>query len=475
MYTATPQAPLLINLADVLSPDFVSVLTPGSGYTGGQHFFVDHKNQFVRRLSTSAVNEALSVTDEPTEDLKLALASYFLVVAQRAKGPVSMLVHPSHTTDLQETYGGFVAALSSQWRQLLQLPGEDREELVDRYFRKAYDDLVAGGAAMRSLEDLLVAVPHWIGATQVRVVNSGTPADSDIRWNTAPSWILVGGNKLDRGFTVEGLTTTFMPRRLGAGQVDSVQQRARFFGYKGSYADLCRAWLNGTTADAFEHYVHHEKLLREELVKVDEQGISLKDWKRLMLLDPTYKPTRKAVIDLPYFHDRIKGDSWVSVAKVPAVDVSTNIASADRLRTDHAAGVTRDERDGRDDRRNTKVLVPMEDFLEFLADWTGHPDDVALVNQMGLLLRARLDDDPSLKVEVYFMDDGELRSRTPVDGTLPLAVGHSAKYIGDAKFFTPGFTSVQLHQVRVATSEQVVVGLSVRVPASLAGAVLVQA
>ena len=33
-YTATPQAPLLISLADLLSPEFVEVLEPGDGYTG---------------------------------------------------------------------------------------------------------------------------------------------------------------------------------------------------------------------------------------------------------------------------------------------------------------------------------------------------------------------------------------------------------------------------------------------------------
>src|SRR5690349_13721718 len=31
-YTATPQAPLLINLIDVLSPAFAQVLTPGDDY-----------------------------------------------------------------------------------------------------------------------------------------------------------------------------------------------------------------------------------------------------------------------------------------------------------------------------------------------------------------------------------------------------------------------------------------------------------
>ena len=35
-----PQAPLLINIVDVLSPDFAEVLTPGTAYTGGADFFL---------------------------------------------------------------------------------------------------------------------------------------------------------------------------------------------------------------------------------------------------------------------------------------------------------------------------------------------------------------------------------------------------------------------------------------------------
>src|SRR3990167_8261632 len=38
-YTATPQAPLLINIIDALSPDFVEVLDPGDNYVGGETFF----------------------------------------------------------------------------------------------------------------------------------------------------------------------------------------------------------------------------------------------------------------------------------------------------------------------------------------------------------------------------------------------------------------------------------------------------
>ena len=49
-YTATPQAPLLINIADTLSPDFVRVLEPGDGYVGGEEFF--QRGEPVRRSYT---------------------------------------------------------------------------------------------------------------------------------------------------------------------------------------------------------------------------------------------------------------------------------------------------------------------------------------------------------------------------------------------------------------------------------------
>ena len=480
MYTATPQAPLLINLVDTLSPDFVRVLEAGAGYTGGRYFFVDNKERFVRRLSHQAVDEALSSSiDEPPVELKSALASFFIALAQRGGAEtVSMLVHPSHTVSLQQTYGGFVHALRTAWLTLLQDGGPDRDALVDEWLQPAYDDLVGGGDELRPFEDLLGEMPFWLGDTQVRVVNAETPADSDISWNASSGWVLVGGNKLDRGFTVEGLTTTYMPRRIGGGQVDTVQQRARFFGYKASYGALCRAWLSGPTAEAFERYVEHEERLRGELQTVAAEGKNLKDWKRQMLLDPAYKPTRRAVIDLPYFHDRIRGDAWVSLGRLPAAGAS-NRGLVQQVVDKHASGFEVVTADPRDDRKHRRALVPMSEVVAMLADWRCQPDDQVLVNQAALLLTARLDADEGLTADVYLMDGFAERLRSPSEqtGLLTFQQGRSPNgpYPGDAHFFTDGVTAVQLHNVRVKGTDTTLVGLSIRVPAALAGGVLVQA
>lgn len=490
MYTATPQAPLLVNLADVLSPDFVSVLTPGAGYTGGEYFFGDRRASFLKPLSASEVERALDTSlAEPPESLERALATFLLVLVTRGgDSQVSMLVHPSHTQGLQDKYGVFVNHLLHAWKELLSTPGLDRDELVDGIFATAYADLGAhADSPLRPLAELLEDLPHWITATKVKVVNSGTAADGDIRWATSPAWILVGGNKLDRGFTVEGLAVTYMPRSVGTGLADSVQQRARFFGYKKAYGDLCRAWLSPSTADAFEHYVEHERTLRKELEEVSRSGEDLRSWTRKMLLDPRFKPCRKAVVDLPYLHGRVPGDTWVSVRRLGALGRvgADNAALVDAFT---AANISRTEVDPADPRTgtrvNTRFSVPLEQLLKsLLVDWQGHSDDRALVTQAVLLLRARLDDDPSLTADIWLMDGRHERERKlGADGvTVGLQQGRDPKgggrYPGDAAFLTEGVVFLQLHNVAVRGSTGIaaaVPGLSLRVPSALAGGMLIQ-
>lgn len=223
MYTATPQAPLLVNLADTLSPDFVAVLEPGDGYTGGQYFFEEHGSTFVQEIGRTEAARALDAkTLDPPDTLKRALATYFVGVAAGGDSQLSMLVHPSQGQALHGRYEKWVLALTETWADLLRTPGPDQDDLVEEIIKPAYDDLAATSDALRPLRDLMSELPFWIGATRVKVVNSGTTADGEIDWNAAPSWILIGGNKLDRGFTVEGLSVTYMPRSPGVGNVDSV-------------------------------------------------------------------------------------------------------------------------------------------------------------------------------------------------------------------------------------------------------------
>ncbi|GAA1239922.1 hypothetical protein GCM10009633_11090 [Janibacter melonis] len=484
MYTATPQAPLLISLADSLSPEFVNVLTPGSGYTGGQDFFGSdaNDNDFVTVMSAADLSEALDTSSgSPPESLKDALATFLLAKTQMPEEVLSMLVHPSHTKDLHTVYEGYVNSLMSAWSQLLNSAGPDRDELVAAHFEQAVQRLAAGGREVPPLDEMLATLPAWMSVTRVRVVNSDKT--SDLTWDEAPAWIVIGGNALDRGFTIQGLAITYMPRGAGVGNADTIQQRARFFGYKKSYQDLCHAWMSSDLAQAYRDYVDHEKHLREEMRQAQADGINLKQWTRKMLLDASMKATRRAVIKLPILHNKFRGGSWTSVdrlGKMPSAKASKNRRAVDLLRARYASDIELDPMDPRTNPGNHRFYVPLGEVLALLADWEGPVEDAIVLQQLTLVMQAHLDDDPTLRVAVYSMDGFEPRKRSlGADGDrVNLAQGRNPKigYQGDGQSFDGDVLTVQLHNVMNQDGQPVwgAVGLRIRVPEDLSGAAIFQ-
>ncbi|MBX7134343.1 MAG: Z1 domain-containing protein [Fimbriimonadaceae bacterium] len=305
-YTATPQAPLLVSLVDELSPDYVCVIDPGPAYTGGRYFFQEHRQTFVKHIpaeDSHAIDD--DTADEPPLSLNHAFATFALGCAAGTllgcdPPQRSMLVHPSRDTLPHGKFVRWIKNIRDLWAELLsEEDGQpDRASLVADFLEPAYEDLVRTAADLPSLGEMLAVLPKVLKKTAVEAVNATKASSKTIDWSSGYAWVLVGGQLLDRGFTVEGLTVTYMPRGLGLGHADATQQRARFFGYKRSYAGYCRAWLDPAVDQAFHRYVEHEEHMRKQLIGVAESGETLQSWKRQFLLDKRMKPTRAAVVRL---------------------------------------------------------------------------------------------------------------------------------------------------------------------------------
>ena len=147
-YTATPQAVLLISIADEISPEFTCVLAPGPGYVGGKYFFEEHRDEFVRAIPQSE-SDATGLHADPPDTLFSALAVFALgatvgLVDTGARGTQrSMLIHPSQATLPHALYVSWVRNTADQWAKTLELEGgdADRHDLVDDIFVPAYADL----------------------------------------------------------------------------------------------------------------------------------------------------------------------------------------------------------------------------------------------------------------------------------------------------------------------------------------------
>ena len=109
----------------------------------------------------------------------------------------------------------------------------------------------------------LERVRYALRETTLWLVNSASDVNK-VDWRVAPVHVLVGGNKLDRGFTVEGLTVTYM-NRPPSEQLDTLEQRARAFGYRGDLLPYCQFFATPRTLKVLREIVDTEYDLRAKL------------------------------------------------------------------------------------------------------------------------------------------------------------------------------------------------------------------
>lgn len=90
------------------------------------------------------------------------------------------------------------------------------------------------------------------------------------RYENGLSVIAVGGSRLSRGITLEGLSVSYYLRTTR--MYDSLMQMGRWFGYRPGYVDLCRLY---TTDQIFEWFNHITMATEEMRNDFDEMTASL--------------------------------------------------------------------------------------------------------------------------------------------------------------------------------------------------------
>ena len=298
-YTATPYAPLLLEPDDRLLPEFVEFLNPGPGYVGGREFFVDHSGVVVRNVAALEEQKATSPPSELPESLERALGSFFagtalLLGSEPGAAPVSMLVHSTQSTTIQDHYHHLIKKIVAKWRE--QAASAVGPEGLPEEIRSERERLVGVGAPDLSDDAFVEGVRNALAEATLWLVNSVSQQDS-VNWRQAPVHILVGGNKLDRGFTIEGLTVTYINRPTSP-QIDTMEQRARAFGYREDQLPYCQFFATKRTVNVLRDVVFTEYDLRAKLQDHIEDGGTVASWAQEigLLLPADTRPTRPNVV-----------------------------------------------------------------------------------------------------------------------------------------------------------------------------------
>ena len=246
----------------------------------------DHEDQIPN------VHRSSLTIDELPNSLTSAMRAFVLACAARAaRGHEghhnSMLIHVTRFVDVQNQVADLVRSELRDLQNRIRYgdgasPHPILDQLRDMWLedfepsslsvRRLYPDLMVGCADVSwdAVQSKLVESSQRI---QVKVIN-GAAKDALDYWDHPDglSAIAIGGDKLSRGLTLEGLSVSYYLR--ASRMYDTLLQMGRWFGYRPGYVDLCRLYTTDELRVFYSHITMATDELRQEFDLMADRGMT---------------------------------------------------------------------------------------------------------------------------------------------------------------------------------------------------------
>ena len=344
-YTATPFAVLLNeSTPESLYPrDFIISIPTSNHYFGPCQIFgcnhascqydglpiINHSDRLEKEFKNYESDPSL---DEPTEDLKDAICWFICCTAilriNRWRHPVSMLINTNSRIDQHHQIGKKILnylknnAVELEERceavfheQCEKFSIEDLRQCYPEYHDPDFNEHLKKMINYPNYDQIRDVI-HEIfqdGAKQIPIIDEDPVFDNGIHvciedssrealedtpyeihsrllypegdcGVDAPAFLAIGGNALSRGFTLEGLVSTFFIRPVT--QADTLMQMGRWFGYREGYELLPRVWMSTQCLTDFEFLADLDADLREEIILDNQNKLIPSEFARRMLAVP---------------------------------------------------------------------------------------------------------------------------------------------------------------------------------------------
>lgn len=334
-YTATPFANIYIHekgstreLGDDLFPrSFIINIPPASNYMGPARIFGLREDEdagldevmplpIVRLVSDHADSEDVDETSgwmppklvdrtdhiprfqghrEVPPSLREAIMAFLLATAvrkQRETGPLfnSMLIHVVRYTKVQKELAVQVElALKDIHQRLRNGDGDRKPTIIDEFsdlWKRDFLPTAAVCAGILKAERLVLPIWQEIypnlervaSGVRIKIINgsAGDVLDYEDHKETGMDLIAVGGDKLSRGLTLEGLSVSYFLR--ASRMYDTLMQMGRWFGYREKYIDVCRLYTTAELLEWFTHIAAASEELQREFEHMVNVGATPKDY-----------------------------------------------------------------------------------------------------------------------------------------------------------------------------------------------------
>lgn len=288
----------MYELEEDFSEDPISLFEPVYDYQPADYFDSKIVVDGLRNDNTHFIPDKHKKEDAKPESLPESLKraiQYFILscAARRVRGQVdvhnSMLVHVTRFIDWQNHIALLVDEEIVTYKRRIEFQQSDFMDSLKSIWKTDFEVKTALIAANPTIKDSEIAIIAWddvkiqllpaVTKIRIRAVHGSSllgglepeniePLDYYENRKKGLSVIAIGGNKLSRGLTLEGLTISYYLR--SSKMYDTLMQMGRWFGYRPGYLDLCRLF---TSDELISHYKHITAATEEMRAEFDRMWL----------------------------------------------------------------------------------------------------------------------------------------------------------------------------------------------------------
>lgn len=323
-YTATPFANVFINPdneTDLYPRDFILCLQSSDNYCGIKEYFgVDirdeektddmsayYENDLFRKIDDyddffgeqERTSKAVSI--KLPESLKKAIRSFIIAASvKKSRGIIehnSMLIHISQFKNPATTLKPLLVEYLNELYKKLKYEYDDEIKVYKEFWENEFMNTSInrlGDSYNDSWDKIKTHLLDTINASinEVKVVNGDLNDQIDYSATESGDHIVIGGSKLSRGLTLDGLIVSYYYRR--SKMYDSLLQMGRWFGYRDGWIDLCRVY---TTIDILNSFIYSGRALERFKKDIDDMYAQKKNPREVgqkIMYSPNLIPTSRS-------------------------------------------------------------------------------------------------------------------------------------------------------------------------------------
>ena len=318
-YTATPFANVLNELPgeESLYPeDFIYALDKNENYYGSDKIFGSDEEPESETLDAINIVEPEEyrklkngIEKEIPKSIKTAINYFIIATACKYKRSLrdfsTMLIHIDLRVSVHANAESLILAYIEKLKEKLR----NKDESTISVFEKIWETEKSRNTPERikslfpnsnetdyinpEFEELYDEILNIVSDKNLEIVvdNSTRSAEQRLTYvkENPHAIIVIGGNTLARGLTLEGLLVSYFVR--SSNTYDTLLQMGRWFGYRTKYEDLSRIWTTEDLLNNFRFLCTVENEIRDEIANYSFD-ITPKDFAMRIKTHPRMRITR---------------------------------------------------------------------------------------------------------------------------------------------------------------------------------------